>query len=186
MDVEVAAYGWLSKDWAPSYPDDMPGEWRLDYYANYHRAVVVPRRDWLSQEKETLQTWLEEAPEEHLFYWEVAGDAEAGDLLRLYQTFREAVVPGGWLLSGAAKPVREYRELAELAPIAVCHSVGECQGEAFRTLRVAQGESLLEVRQRMDACAREGSKQLLLVVMPSPGAAQQMQQLQTLCELYGG
>jgi hypothetical protein len=106
--------------------------------------------------------------------------------LSLYQAQPEGVAPGGWLLAGSAESVRAYKALAALAPIAVCQSAGECQGEAFRTLAVAQGETLLEVRQRMDSCAREGVKQLLLVVMPSPGAMQQLQQLQTLGELYGG
>lgn len=185
MDVEVAAYGWLGPEWASFYPEDMPEEWRLDYYENYYRAVVVPYQDWQSQKAETLQAWLAEAPEEHLFYWEVGGDEQTDALLRLYRTQPEGVVPGGWLLTGLARSVTAYRELTALAPIAVCQSAGECQGEIFHTMDVAPGESLLEIRQRMDGYARKGVTQLLLVVLPSPGAAQQLQQLTTLSDLYG-
>ena len=186
MEVEVAAYGWLGTDWASAYPEDLPEEWRLEYYANCYRAVIVPYRDWESQEEETLRVWLEETPAEHAFYWEVAGGAPAGNLLRLYRARPEGVVPGGWLLAEPAEPGSEYQALTSLAPIALCESAGECRGEAFHTLCVAQDDTLREIRQRMDACAREGVQQLLLVIMPSSGAAQQLQQLQTLSELYGG
>lgn len=53
----VAAQGWLHPGWEQGYyPDDMPAEWQLGYYANEFRAVLVaPAADTAG-----VETWLDE------------------------------------------------------------------------------------------------------------------------------
>lgn len=45
--IELAAFGWERKDWlAEYYPEDLPEDWHLDYYANEYRHVLVPATFW--------------------------------------------------------------------------------------------------------------------------------------------
>ena len=49
--AEVVPYGWLHESWVGEgsfYPEEMPEEWRLDFFANTFRAVCVPMAQWLS------------------------------------------------------------------------------------------------------------------------------------------
>lgn len=39
----LGCYDWDHPDWVPGfYPEDLPADWRLSYYANEHRVVLVP------------------------------------------------------------------------------------------------------------------------------------------------
>lgn len=52
----VAAQGWRHADWQNRfYPDDLPEDWQLAYYANEFRAVLVPP----PADVATCQEWLE-------------------------------------------------------------------------------------------------------------------------------
>ncbi len=42
-NIEIGAMGWDCRDF---YPDDLPEEWRLDYYANHFSALLVPSAQW--------------------------------------------------------------------------------------------------------------------------------------------
>ncbi|MFO7594426.1 MAG: DUF72 domain-containing protein [Pseudomonadota bacterium] len=183
MHVEVAAWGWLGERWAASYPADLPEEWRLDYYANEYEAVVVPSSDWQAQDRETLQLWLEEAPEGFHFYWELEGGAPA-PLLGLYNALKDETAPGGWLLSqgGLAKGAGD--ELSELAPVALCEPKGEFVGNGLIVLAAEKEPNLRQLRERLDTLAAQGTETVVLTVHPSVDASELLHRLHTLCRLY--
>lgn len=71
MGLYIAGYGWQHEDWTGShYPDDLPPEWRFDYYCNEYRAVLVPPGDWLNASDEELEQWLDDAPDGFRFFLE--------------------------------------------------------------------------------------------------------------------
>lgn len=71
--IRVGACGWQHAHWQGTfYPDDMPGDWRLSYYANEFSTVLVPQACWLQRMKsqecsEHEDDWLD-VPESFRFY----------------------------------------------------------------------------------------------------------------------
>lgn len=83
MEIEVAARGWLGSEWDSYYPDDLPADWRLDYYANEYFAVLVPYAQWRDASDDELLEWLEQVSDDFRFFWEVErDDAVARDRLQ--------------------------------------------------------------------------------------------------------
>jgi hypothetical protein len=78
-EVVVGACGWEHAPWLETYyPDDLPAEWQLDYYANEFGCVVLPPEKWLAADEETIQAWVDEVAEDFLFFLELP--ARAADL----------------------------------------------------------------------------------------------------------
>jgi hypothetical protein len=68
----AAARGWCHEGWRGGFfPDDLPEDWRLAYYANECRAVVVPAAQWETVDSLEVERWLEDTPERFAFYLEV-------------------------------------------------------------------------------------------------------------------
>lgn len=74
----IAAYGWEHEAWSGSfYPDDLPPDWRLGYYANEFDAVVVPFVAWQGQTVATLRSWCDEVSAGFRFVLEQKGPGSA-------------------------------------------------------------------------------------------------------------
>ena len=73
--IEIGALGWDHSD--PFYPDDLPEDWRLAYYANAHAAVWVPDGVWLGEALPDAAAWREDVGE--AFRFVVSLDARHAD-----------------------------------------------------------------------------------------------------------
>jgi hypothetical protein len=72
--LSFGASGWDHDAWASAfYPDDLPGDWRLAYYANEFRAVLLPAKDWSAAGPDLFSAWREDVHEGFRFYLEVPG-----------------------------------------------------------------------------------------------------------------
>lgn len=95
---QVAARGWCHEGWRGGfYPDDLPEDWRLAYYGNEFRAVVIPAAHWEIADSLEVERWLEDTPESFIFYLEVV------DLATDWDRFERLLAPifprtGGVLL----------------------------------------------------------------------------------------
>ena len=70
-DVVVGARGWLHEQWIRSYyPEDIPGEWRLGFYANEFNTLLVPWAQW-SESIEVLEEGLEDTDDDFHLYLEL-------------------------------------------------------------------------------------------------------------------
>jgi hypothetical protein len=91
LEILVGAVGWRRPDWrGVFYPQDLPGEWRLSYYANEFSCVLVPPDYWLEGALPDVARWREEVPEGfefhvliddrllHVRYWPAIMGAMAG------------------------------------------------------------------------------------------------------------
>lgn len=75
---EVGAFDWQQPAWQEDYyPDEMPDEWRLTFYANEFRCVLVPAQRWRDAD---AGAWSEEVNDPFRFYFELA---QPDDVLRL-------------------------------------------------------------------------------------------------------
>lgn len=70
--IRVGACGWDLPHWENSfYPDDLPQDWRLSYYANEFPAVLVPANVWQT-ELDDLEGWDDEVGQDFRFYLQQA------------------------------------------------------------------------------------------------------------------
>ena len=88
FQLSIGARGWLHPAWQQGlrggfYPEDLPPEWRLDYYANEFRQVLVPADDWQQADSDAIELWSEAVDPEFRFYIELpdALDRDATSLL---------------------------------------------------------------------------------------------------------
>ena len=80
QSLTVAAYGWKHPTWQPDfYPDDMPEDWQLTYYANEFAGVVVPQ-GYLAECNFNVESWLEDVADDFEFYLEYPNAHEAQKL----------------------------------------------------------------------------------------------------------
>lgn len=109
---QVAAHGWHYPDWhGDFYPDDLPEDWRLAYYGNEFRAVVVPAAYWETVDSVEVERWVEDTREQFTFYLEVV------DLATDWDRFERLLAPlfprtGGILL----RPTMVDADLSLLLP----------------------------------------------------------------------
>lgn len=84
--IRVGACGWDLPHWNNSfYPDDLPQDWRLSYYANEFSAVLVPADVWQA-EQENLEDWGDEVGQGFRFYLQQAERvASEAELLKVEQ-----------------------------------------------------------------------------------------------------
>lgn len=212
MQLELAAYGWRGSEWNFLYPDDLPSEWRLDYYANTFDTIVVPATAWQDATIDEARGWLDEVPAGFRFYWE-PGDAEgAVRLLELLPLVAQA--PGqvsGWLFrSGLKLEQRLFSELAarlaggaygdtplpavqaeQLASegITLCWQDGgelNCRGNGLRVMQLTAMPDMRALRQLIDEQAAAGAHRLLLLLQPTALTSAQMHDLLTFVTLVNG
>jgi hypothetical protein len=72
----VGARGWEHPAWQGIYyPEDLPAQWRLAYYANDFRGVLVPASHWTGMRAQDWQDWAEDATAPFRFYLELPSKA---------------------------------------------------------------------------------------------------------------
>ena len=94
-DIVVAAYGWQYPDWdGEFYPEDLPEDWKLSFYSNEFRAVVIPASAWVGDDSLDAERWVEDVSDDFTFYLEVV------DVLPDWVKIAEAAKPFGKQLAG--------------------------------------------------------------------------------------
>jgi hypothetical protein len=72
--LTLAGYGWTPSDWLTAfYPDDLPLDWQVSYYANEFDGVVLPAGGW-GQALLQARFWSEEVNKDFCFYLEITQD----------------------------------------------------------------------------------------------------------------
>lgn len=67
--TRVGSYGWDHPHWQGSFfPDDLPEDWRLSYYANEVSSVLVPENKWNVPDAD-LKQWADDVPAGFRFYF---------------------------------------------------------------------------------------------------------------------
>lgn len=72
MELIVTVRGWNHSSWYGSfYPDDLPEDWRLSFFSNEFRAIVVPASEWIDVDPVEIERWVDDTHEEFVFFLEV-------------------------------------------------------------------------------------------------------------------
>jgi hypothetical protein len=212
MQIELAAYGWDSPAWSTFYPEDLPQEWRLDYYSNEFTSLVVPAAVWAGVSIDEAAGWLEDAPAGFRFYWELDGPEGASRLLELASKHGGAdshlagwLIPSGLILEhdlidalsrslpGAGygqRPVgSDQAEQLAAQGITLCWQdelALNCRGRGLRVLQIHQAPDLRALRRTVEEQCTAGVEHLLLLVEPNPQTVPALRTLQTFTRLFNG
>ena len=120
LDILIGARSWNHANWqGPFYPDDLPKDWRLSYYANEFSTVLVPENEWIRSDKDDIEQWFNDSDEEFIFFFETGFnvlDSQAGqEKLALLNRMKNQV--GGLLITGVnEKPSEDLLNLRNKLP----------------------------------------------------------------------
>ena len=165
----VAARGWDHAAWSGGfYPEDLPAEWRLTYYANEFPAVIVPATAWGEAPAEQARQWYADTPEGFGFL--VEGTPPAGVETALAERLVATLGPGEGDLPRLAWP--EAGEVATTAGIALTRLTAEAATPP--ALRVA-----------WEALSGSGASAGFLVIDGEAGVPEALERARTVAELMG-
>lgn len=143
--LEIGSYGWQHPAWVDTfYPEELPEEWQLPYYANEFRFVLVPVQDWSKADEETLEQWRDDVHEQFRFMFELTPEAvkNAGQSLDAL-TERFADVLNGFVFRTGSSRLRDelttLQQLREKARVFVDFGPGREPDEAERSLLEQHG-----------------------------------------------
>ena len=95
----LGAAGWEHPQWAGAfYPEDLPSDWRLAYYAHFFGCVLVPAAQWRGA---AFAQWLADTPAHFRFLLQDGPGVEAAQ--RALGARCAGVVEAGGRLRGAAR-----------------------------------------------------------------------------------
>ncbi len=178
----VAAHGWWHPDWVgPFYPDDMPEEWQLTYYANFFHTVVIPAAAWGDDPAAQAAQWREDVHDKFVFVAETPAPAAGLEALgdALLGTVGEGAA-GRWLHAEG--------DLTAATPEAPLLAVGEAgPGLVIAALPAAEGDAMA-LRRAWEAlrdAAPVGARVLLVVRGEEPSTPPVLEQARTVAELLG-
>jgi hypothetical protein len=113
------------------YPDDLPEDWRLGYFANTHWGVLVPAPRWTRADGSELESWVQDTPDRFRFYldsgpeWAAALDPGALGRAALGLGPRLAALVGG---PGAPPPGLHCHALVREGPAPTQATGGDLSG----------------------------------------------------------
>lgn len=89
----LGAIGWDHPAWSGAfYPEDLPPEWRLNYYNTAFECVYLPYATWHATAPETLAEWRQDTLEHFRFVLELPPIATDTDTARIAALGEKAVV----------------------------------------------------------------------------------------------
>jgi hypothetical protein len=122
-ELFIGARGWDYDAWAGGfYPEDLPREWRLAYYAHEFRAVLVPFEAAMASSGQTVLTWLEDTPDAFRFFLELKTIPGLGSELPKFRPLAQRL--GGFLLKTDDGRPAAPLELREMLTSLAAHPVG--------------------------------------------------------------
>lgn len=117
--ILIGTRGWDRPEWTGAfYPEILPADWRLSFYANNLRSVLVPAESWGRAGETRVRAWAEETYEEFRFVLEMP--VAAPDFLRRVEPIRSQMA--GLLLR--VPPVPDLSRLTvRLGELTACFPV---------------------------------------------------------------
>ncbi|MET0024770.1 MAG: hypothetical protein ABW085_10945 [Sedimenticola sp.] len=102
-ELLIGARDWEHPAWCGDfYPDDLPEDWRLTYYANEFMSVLLPAERWVDAREEAVEEWCDSVHDRFTFFLELPGGEGAVEDLPVRLKAVAAVM--GDLLKGVLWP----------------------------------------------------------------------------------
>jgi hypothetical protein len=205
--LRVGARGWEHEVWGGAfYPEGLPPEWRLPYYANAFRAVLIPAERLAASAPAEVAGWAADVDPGFAFFAELApaGDAELPGWLERIEPLGRSLT--GLVLAQEARALSDARvcALAGRWPLAWIEppvsGAGTAGGRELATVwRPGGGGAACvglldgprrtprELRRAIEAfrAASGGCAESLLCFPGTAGAWQEMEQARLIASLLG-
>jgi hypothetical protein len=192
--------GWDHADWqGPFYPDDLPVDWRLSYYANEFSVVLVPLSVWNTGD---CSGWHDDVPESFRFVLDISHlPADEGALKRLKVCVEglgdrlAGVVSWSTLPNELAGQIEsEYGSDLLMKPssdaISPAMDLGRASNSALVCLLLPDelGRDLVAFRAVMEPLlnAEGPCRAVMFFFSGEPPAIKVMKDAEVLCQLLGG
>ena len=191
-NLVVGARGWEHPRWLEAYyPDDLPEDWRLDYYSNEFGCVILPADLWMMTDEDVIEQWLEEAEDDFMFFLELPEQpTDAAARLAVFAGRCDGAV----LLQGRAE---DWQEMLGNIPLLQTedtenlkrfHLTGQTE-PVLAWLQAGADEKieLPVLREQIEAGLKgvSGSSRLAFVIGNEDPAMENLQNAKVLAELLG-
>jgi hypothetical protein len=91
--IEIGALGWTHPGWDNDYyPEDLPEDWRLDYYSHHFQFVLMQASEWLQADDEEIEQWLEDVKDSFDFFLAIEADDIEGAALKQVERIKSILV----------------------------------------------------------------------------------------------
>ena len=114
--IRVGTCGWDQLHWQGSFfPDDLPDDWRLSYYANEFSTVLVPEDEWQAEDVD-FEQWADDVPDGFKFYFLTSSSSVDGAVIKSFlgEKFAGFVKPAGdeqiAMITFSTKSLREWKD----------------------------------------------------------------------------
>jgi hypothetical protein len=189
--IRLGGFDWRHAAWQGGfYPDDLPEDWQLTFYANEFDALGLAAEAWLAPSLEELAGWVTDTREGFRLYPELparqVSDLEARLKAlgpRLGATLAGAGCPPAIIgLAGRFAPVWAQAALEGLPPVA--HDLIEAL-EPGRAPLVVLDSPRLDLRAARRAMEVLGPREGVILLRDAGTALESLQGLRTLRDLLG-
>lgn len=188
--LRVMAHGWEFPAWVNAfYPEDLPADWRLAYYANEFRGILVPDACWRAAAPAALESWFGDLAEPFGVYleWRSGMPAERVDLIR--RVLPDGLLKGVLAAEGVSVPADLPAWRIDGTGARTCWRPGRSQADGLGMLKVELGDepSPRELRALLEGflAANLGQAQATLVVTGETPSFRAMRDLEVMGCLLG-
>lgn len=187
MPIHIVCQGWDPLvDGDQLYPDDLPADWRLGYFANAVGAVYLPATGWADRSEQALAEWRNAVHAGFGFYLECPAVAVDQAIARAERALGDRLaglidVAPAHQPHAEAEPPR-FRRMADVDALARA-AMQPAAGLAL-SLPAPGDEHPRSVRQRLEALRRHCGPAPLLLVLEPPSAGTVLR-WRTVAQLLG-
>lgn len=182
--LHIMSCGWDYSDWLGAfYPDDLPDDWRLTFYANEFPGVLVPETDWLEADSAELAAWAADVEEGFRFYLEIT-QADNFDACQQRASDLGELIGGIILVNGTSLPgLLNY-------PVYQAVYAGETFGNEVPAAVILASHALGDLKSQRDLLQRlvanaPPGRNLPLFVQGHPPSIEAIRNLHQLAQLLG-
>lgn len=193
--LRVFARGWDFDAWQQDfYPQDLPEDWRLGFYANEFRGVLVPDAVWRQAGAAELADWFGDLAAPFAVYLEINAAVPAERVATLQAALPAGLLQGLVLVAaGFEAPdwgVPVYRDADAAGPAGPrCWRPGREQGDGLGLIELGPNQvpPPRALREQLEAFlqASRGREQATLIVTGSPPSIAAMRDLEVMGQLLG-
>lgn len=74
--IVTGSLGWTHADWDNDYyPEDLPEDWRLDYYSHHFQFILMQINEWLHVSPSDIEQWLDDVNDAFEFFLAIQPEA---------------------------------------------------------------------------------------------------------------
>lgn len=189
--IRLGGFDWRHDAWCGAfYPEDLPGDWQLTFYANEFDALGLVAQAWLTPSLEEMAAWVKDTREGFCLYLELP-NRQVPDLEARLKTLHSRL---GATLAGAGCPPKIIGLAGQFAPVwaqaaveglpRVAHDFVEAL-EPGRAPLVVLESSRVDLRAARRAMDVLGPRAGVILLRDADMALEALQSLRTLRNLLG-